>query len=56
MSLFCLCIGREPYDLKFGVVNNETIFSSSQNGSLLYIDSLDKKTFDLVKILIDFKN
>jgi hypothetical protein len=48
MLLFCLCIGREPFNLKFGIVNNETIFNSSYNGSLLYIDSLDKKTFDLV--------
>ena len=48
MLLFCLCIGREPFNLKFGIVNNETISNSSYNGSLLYIDSLDKKTFDLV--------
>ena len=47
MSLFCLCIGQEPYDLKFGIVNNETI-TENQNGSLLYINRLDNKTFNKV--------
>jgi len=45
MALFCLCIGREPYDIKFGIVNNETI---PRNASLIYINELDNVTFDMV--------
>ena len=56
MALFCLCIGREPYDIKFGIVNNETNnsaisflnFSIPRNASLIYINELDNITFDMV--------
>lgn len=53
ITLFCTCIGREPYDLQFGVVNNETIYNSSYNFSNIYIDQLSKHTFDFV---INFKS
>lgn len=46
ISLFCLCIGQEPYNLKFGIVNNETIYNSTNNGSLLYVNELNEKTFN----------
>ncbi len=49
ISLFCLCIGRQPYDLNIGVVNNETIYNSTFNASLQYIRQLDNHTFNLVK-------
>lgn len=52
MSLFCLCIGREPYNLKFGIVNNETIYNSKLNGSLIYINELDNEIFDKVRNLL----
>ncbi|CAF0942665.1 unnamed protein product [Brachionus calyciflorus] len=46
ISLFCLCIGREPFDLKFGIVNNETIYNSSEQfGAQMYIDELNNHTF-----------
>nr|QUF59474.1 ATP-binding cassette transporter Abch-like1 [Brachionus angularis] len=45
ISLFCLCIGREPYDLNFGIVNNETIYNSSENGASMYINELNNRTF-----------
>ena len=56
MALFCLCIGREPYDIKFGIVNNETNtsainvfnFTIPRNASLIYINELDNYTFDMV--------
>ena len=49
ISLFCLCIGREPYNLKFGIVNNETIYNqTNRNGSLMFIDELSNHTFDKV--------
>jgi hypothetical protein len=42
-----LCIGREPSELKFGIVNNETIYNTTnRNGSLMYIDELNNVTFD----------
>jgi hypothetical protein len=51
VSLFCLCIGREPYNLKFGIVNNETIYNSSdKTASLMYINTLDNRTF--VKVIL----
>ena len=60
MALFCLCIGREPYDIKFGIVNNETNnsainflnFSIPRNASLIYINELDNITFDMVCLYI----
>ncbi len=45
ISLFCLCIGREPYNLNFGIVNNETIYNSTGNTSVIYVDQLSDKTF-----------
>ncbi len=52
MALFCLCIGREPHDLKFGIVNNETIFNSQDNASLLYVNSLSDTIFDKVFFIL----
>lgn len=49
ISLFCLCIGREPYDLNFGIVNNETIYNSSEQfGSEMYTSQLNNRTFKKV--------
>lgn len=46
ISLFCLCIGREPYDLHFGIVNNETIYNVSEpRYSDIYVNYLDNRTF-----------
>jgi hypothetical protein len=52
ICLFCLCIGGEPFDLKFGIVNNETIFNSTNNASLLYINELSDITFQKVLIIL----
>ena len=50
ISLFCLCIGREPYDLKLGIVNNETIYNTTnRNASLLFVQKLSDHTFDKVE-------
>jgi hypothetical protein len=49
ISLFCLCIGREPYGLPVGIVNNETITNSIYNKSLLFVNQLNNQTFSLVK-------
>jgi hypothetical protein len=49
MALFCLCIGRQPYNLKFGIVNNETIERSDYNAGALYVNELSDKTFQKVK-------
>ena len=42
--LFCLCIGRNPHDLRIGVVNND-------NGNMggLYLAHLDNVTFTQVR-------
>ena len=48
ISLFCLCIGREPYNLNFGIVNNESIFQSPFNGAQLYVDEMRNQTFQKV--------
>ncbi|RNA38959.1 ABC transporter G family member 20-like, partial [Brachionus plicatilis] len=46
ISLFCLCIGREPYDLNFGIVNNETNFNDTSHfGAKMYVDELSNHTF-----------
>lgn len=45
ISLFCTCIGREPYGLQFGIVNNETIYNSTSDSSLVFINELDNHTF-----------
>jgi hypothetical protein len=45
IALFCLCIGREPSDLRVGVVNNETIYDSSLNYSTIYVNELSNVTF-----------
>ena len=51
VSLFCLCIGREPVNLKFGIVNNETIYDvPNPNASLIFVSELSDKTFDKVKM------
>lgn len=50
IALFCLCIGREPYDLKLGIVNNETIYNTTnRNASLLFVQKLSNHTFDKVE-------
>ncbi len=49
MALFCLCIGKQPNDLKFGIVNNETIQKSGYNASTLYINELSDKIFQKVQ-------
>lgn len=57
ISLFCLCIGREPYDLNFGIVNNETNFNdSSYFGAKMYVDELSNHTFKKVHFLMLLKN
>lgn len=49
ISLFCMCIGREPYDLDFGIVNNETLYNASrQDGGVIFINELSNKTFKKV--------
>jgi hypothetical protein len=46
ISLFCLCIGREPHELHVGIVNNETIYNSTQSPySLIYVNQLSNYTF-----------
>jgi len=42
-----LCIGREPYGLPVGIVNNETITNSIYNKSLLFVNQLNNHTFSL---------
>lgn len=52
VSLFCLCIGREPKDLRFGIVNNETIYNATyQKGSEMFINELSNVTFHKVTCL-----
>ena len=52
ISLFCLCIGREPYNLKFGIVNNETIYNATnRNARQMYINELNDRTFAKVSCL-----
>jgi hypothetical protein len=46
IGLFCLCIGREPFNIKFGIVNNETIYKSDNNGAQMYINKLSNETFE----------
>lgn len=49
ISLFCMCIGREPFNLDFGIVNNETIYNSSrQDASVIFVNELNNKTFNKV--------
>nr|UOU03363.1 ATP-binding cassette subfamily H-like 1 [Brachionus rubens] len=46
ISLFCLCIGREPYDLNFGIVNNESFYNSSDKfGAQMFVNELNNHTF-----------
>jgi hypothetical protein len=46
ISLTCLCVGHEPFDLPFGIVNNETLMNKSDTrGSLMFIDELSNSTF-----------
>lgn len=46
ISLFCLCIGREPYELHVGIVNNETIYNTTHDlYSLIYVNQLSNYTF-----------
>ena len=50
IALFCLSIGREPVNLKFGIVNNETIYNvSNPDASELFVNELSNKTFNKVK-------
>jgi hypothetical protein len=44
-SLFNLCIGREPYDLEFGIVNNETVYNSTGAAGNLFVNELNNHTF-----------
>lgn len=47
IALNFLCVGREPFDLNFGIVNNETLLNKSDaRGSLLFIDQLSNQTFN----------
>jgi hypothetical protein len=55
--LFCLAIGREPLDMKFGVVNHEVPGLSichgpagctTQNLSCRYLDNIPKASVNLV--------
>ena len=51
-SLACLAIGQEPFDLKFGIVNNETLFNGSggnNKGSEMLVNAISNKTFQKVK-------
>ena len=52
ITLFCLCIGREPYNLHMCVVNNETCVSNTTGicGSVDFINRMDNRTFTLVSI------
>ena len=53
VSFYCLCIGLEPYNLKFGIVNNETIYNSTdKTASLMFINTLDNRTFAKVNIIL----
>jgi hypothetical protein len=46
ISLTCLCVGHEPFDLNFGIVNNETRLNSSDTrGSELFVSELSNTTF-----------
>lgn len=55
--LFCLAIGREPLDMKFGIINHEVegspichgpIGCTTQNLSCRYLDTLPKESVHLV--------
>ena len=49
IALACLCIGHEPSNLSFGIVNNETLLNSSNTkGSIMYVDELNNSTFDKI--------
>lgn len=52
LSLFCLCIGREPFDLEFGVVNNETNFNSTNTAGSLFVNELNSHTFTKVNSIV----
>lgn len=46
ISLTCLCVGHEPYNLNFGIVNNESNKTSNNHGSLLFINQMSNRTFN----------
>jgi hypothetical protein len=50
IALFCLCIGNDPFDLPFGIVNNETINNSTYSSGSDFVNLLDDKTFDKVRL------
>ena len=52
VALFCLCIGREPYNLNFGIVNNESIYNSSSNASLLFLSYINHDSSTFNKVII----
>ncbi len=54
ISLFCLCIGREPYNLDFGIVNNETIYQSSFDGAQVYVNEMNNQTFQKVYLMWEY--
>lgn len=54
ISLFCLCVGREPYNLKFGISNNETYSNTTnQIASQMFINELSNRTFKKVGLILN---